>query len=125
MNESELIEIEMYAGKNEKILIETLSRIGISDKKNKILWPSVYLYKKDDKLYLAHFKTLLGMQEGGYSNFSEEDKKRLNSIAYNLWNWELIETNLEKIEPYDSKVFVLPYAEKKNWKISHKLRISY
>lgn len=118
-----LLEIGLCENVNEKVLIETLTRIGVANKKEKILYPSVYLYKKDGKYYLTHFKQLFVLKENGYNNLSEDDIKRLNSIAYCLYIWELIDVDLEKIKPYDTKVFVLPYKEKKNWKISHKYKL--
>ncbi len=122
---NELLEVWLEDDVSEKIVIETLQRIGIINRKEKILYPSCYLYKKDDRYFLAHFKQLFLLEGNGYNNISQEDIKRLNSIAYCLFSWELIDVDLKKIEPYDTKVFVLPHKEKKDWKISHKYKIHY
>jgi hypothetical protein len=120
----ELLEVEIKSDK--KIIIESLSRIGISDKKRKILYPSCYLYEKDNKYYIAHFKQLflIDGNEDGYDNISDEDICRRNSIVFCLKNWGLVDVDLEKIKPFDRFVFVLPHSQKKEWKIFHKYTIT-
>lgn len=120
-----LIEIEIEEGVNEKIVIESLSRIGIGSKKDKILWPSCYLYKKDGKNYIAHFKEILVDRDGGFNNLSNEDLLRRNQIIRCLYDWELINVDLDLIEPCDTFVFILPHKEKKDWKIVNKIRMEY
>ncbi len=119
----DLIEVECLV--NEKIIIESLSRCGIPNKKEQILYPSAYLYKKDDKTYLSHFKEILVDRDNGFDNISQSDLERRNSIIFCLFSWELINVNLSQIEPHDSYVFILPFAEKKNWKIYNKIRMGY
>lgn len=125
MNDLDLIEVNLCEGVSEKILIETLTRIGIADRKNKVLYPSTYLYKDEGKYFICHFKELFLLRDQGYNNISQEDIKRRNSIVYCLYNWELIDVDLEKIKPYDERVFILSYKEKKEWKIVHKYRMAY
>jgi hypothetical protein len=125
MNDLDLIEVSICEGVSEKVIIETLTRIGIADKKNKILYPSVYLYKDNDRYFMCHFKELFLIRDEGYNNISQEDVKRRNSIVYCLYNWELIDVDLERIKPYDERVFILPYKDKRDWKITHKYRMSY
>jgi translational regulator len=115
-----LIEVEIAEESNEKIIAETLSRIGIGDKRNKILYPTAYLYKEDGKIYICHFKQLFLLRDNGYDNVSSDDLLRLKSIISCLYDWGMINVDLDKIEPCDSFVFILPYAEKKNWTIKHK-----
>lgn len=116
----ELLEIQCLVDK--KVIKESLSRIGIADKKRKILYPSVYLYEKDGKDYLVHFKQmfLLGDKEDAYNNISEEDIHRLYAIAFCLKNWKLINVDEEKIKEHERFVFVLPYSQKNEWRIIHK-----
>lgn len=116
-----LIEVECLV--SEKIIVETCSRIGIANKREKILYPSVYFYKEDGKTYLVHFKELFLLRDNGYSNISPEDELRKNSIINCLYNWGMINVDLDKIEPCNSFVFILPFTEKKNWKIHHKYKL--
>ena len=119
-----LIEVFLEEGVNEKVVIETLSRIGIANKKEKILFPSCHFYKQEDgRTFITHFKELFLLRDNGYSNISPEDILRRNSIIKCLFNWELIDVDLKQIEPCDSYVFILPFAEKKNWKINFKYRL--
>jgi hypothetical protein len=117
-----LIEIEPLA--DMKIIKETLGRMGIANKKEKILYPTAYIYSNFDKYYLAHFKQLfLLSRPDAYPNVSNEDIERLNSIAFCLQTWGLIKVISENIEPHNKFIFVLPYEEKCNWEISHKFNI--
>ncbi len=122
MPERKILEIKPLV--DEKIIKETISRIGIANKKQKVLFPSCYLYKKDDKFYLAHFKELFSLErEDAYDNVGEKDIVRRNAIAYCLKQWGLIEVSDEEIEPHDEFVFVLPFKEKKEWEIQHKYNV--
>lgn len=108
-----------------KIIIETCSRIGIANKKRKILYPSVYLWQNFSDFYLLHFKTLFTLTRvNGYKNLSEEDIERKNSIIFILKTWGLIDVPDSNIEPHNKYVFVLPFNEKKSWDIQHKFNIS-
>lgn len=115
----ELLKIELKT--NEKVVQESLGRIGVGDRKKKILYPSCYLLKKDGEYYIAHFKEMFLLKDGGYNNISEEDIKRRNAIAFCLKNWGLIDVSEEAMTPHDVFVFVLPYKDKNEWKISHKI----
>lgn len=117
---NELLEIQCLVDK--KVIKESLARIGIADKKRKILYPSCYLYEQDGKDYIVHFKQmfLLGEKNDSYNNISEEDIHRLHAIAFCLKNWKLISVDDEKIKDHDRFVFVLPHSQKADWQIIHK-----
>lgn len=118
----ELLKINLKAEK--RIIQETLNRMGISNKKEKVLYPSCYIYEENDEFFLVHFKQLFMIaRENAYDNISEQDILRRNSIAFCLKNWNLIDIDEQAINPHDSYVFVLPYEEKKNWKINHKINL--
>lgn len=119
MEELKLLEIKLLVDK--KIVSESLNRMGIANKRKKILYPSCYLYEKDGKNYLVHFKEMfLLTRENAYNSICEDDILRKNAIAFCLKNWNLIDVSDEAIEPHNKMVFVLPFGEKKNWSISHK-----
>lgn len=104
------------------VIRETLTRIGIADKKRKILYPSCNLIELNDNYYICHFKNMFILtKENGYDNMSEEDICRRNSIIYCLQNWNLIDVDITcDIEPHDIYVYVLPFKEKNNWTIIQK-----
>jgi hypothetical protein len=105
-----------------KVLKETLSRMGIPNKKLKILYPSCYVYQNFEDYYICHFKSLFTLtRQIGYKNLSEEDIERRNSIVFCLKNWGLVEIeNDTDINPHEKFVYVLPYKEKMSWQIKHK-----
>ena len=120
----ELIEVNPLV--DVDIIKETLQRCGIANKKKKILYPSCYLYKNFEKYYVIHFKSMFTItRSNGYSNLSEMDLERRNSIIFCLENWKLIEIlNKDDINPHNEYVFVLPHREKHNWEIEHKFNLN-
>ena len=116
------IEIELKT--DRKVIVETLERIGIANKKEHILYPSCYIFNIKEKEYILHFKQLfLLMKRNSYNNVSEEDIERRNSVIYCLKTWGLIDVDEQLIEPHNKFVYVLPFNEKNNWNISHKFNI--
>ena len=116
--------LEIKLKKDPKVIRETLNRIGIPNKKKRILYPSCYLYERDGKTYLVHFKRLfLLTREDAYDAICPDDIARRNAIAYCLKNWGLIEVDDEEIDPHDKRVFVLPHSEKRDWRINHKFNV--
>lgn len=102
---------------------ETLSRIGIANKKKKIIYPSCYLYKNiDGKYFICHFKELflLNLSKSGYSNISEEDLLRRDSIIKLLMNWKMIEV-IDELSENTIFAYVLPHSQKKLWRTCHKI----
>ena len=70
MNEtSKLLEIRLLV--DQKVIEETLTRIGIVDKKKNIIYQSCHLLKHFDTFFLAHFKQLfvLSTDKNGYPGF--------------------------------------------------------
>jgi Bacteriophage translational regulator len=90
---------------------ETLSRIGITS--GKTLYQSVHILHKQSRYALVHFKQLF-LLDGKKSDFSLDDKARLNTIANLLHEWGLVEL----VDPEKSKDPVAPLKQIKI--ISHK-----
>lgn len=120
MVNKELIEIHPLVDIN--IIKECLCRMGIANKKKKILYPSCYVYVNFEKYYILHFKSLFTIiRSNGYNNLSEKDTERRNSIILYLCNWKLISIENENdIIPHNESIYVLQYKDKKYWNISHK-----
>jgi len=120
----ELIEVKPLVDIN--IIKESMSRMGIANKKKKILYPSCYLYKNFETYYIIHFKSMFTItRSNGYSNISEKDIERRNSIIFCLENWKLIDIiDKNEIEPHNEYVFVLSHKEKYNWIIEHKFNLN-
>ena len=104
---------------------ETLTRIGVASRKDKTLYQSCHLLHKQGKYYIVHFKELFAL-DGKTSTLTSNDIQRRNTIALLLSDWKLIEI-VGKIEPENkaplSQIKVLPFKEKKEWKLSAKYNI--
>jgi hypothetical protein len=58
-----------------------------------------------------------------YDAICPDDLLRRNAIAFCLREWGLIEVDDIAIEPHNKFIFVLQFAEKADWKISHKFNL--
>ena len=105
---------------------ETLTRIGVASKKDKILYQSCHILHKQGRYYIVHFKELFAL-DGKPSNLSESDMARRNTITNLLKEWDLIEVVIESqtenpISPI-SQIKVLPFKEKDEWELVAKYNI--
>lgn len=125
---NKLLEIKLLVDPN--IVKETLSRIGIIDKKEKIIYQSCHLLKQFDTYYLAHFKQLFTMTTGkngyhGFGNVSLEDIERRNSIAFLLIKWNMISIqDLNEIIPHRTRIDVVSHNDALNYKKIRKFNIN-
>jgi hypothetical protein len=105
---------------------ETLTRIGIASKKEKVLYQSCHILHKQGKYYIVHFKELFAL-DGKESDFSENDIARRNTIAKLLEEWELIKiVNKTKVEEPTvslSQIKILSHKEKNDWELIPKYNI--
>ena len=68
---------------------ETLTRIGVSSRKDKILYQSCHILHKQGKYYIVHFKELFQL-DGKPTDITENDIQRRNAIARLLEEWGLV-----------------------------------
>lgn len=121
-----LVEIVLPSPDSFLKIKETLTRIGVSSKKDKILYQSCHILHKQGKYYIVHFKELF-MLDGKADELSEEDKARRNTIINLLEEWSLVKTvNSAQVEdpvaPL-SQIKVLPFKEKDEWSLIPKYNI--
>jgi DNA relaxase NicK len=130
MNNEELVKtfVEVLLTDSENFLKikETLTRIGISSKKENKLYQSCHILHKKGKYYIVHFKELFAL-DGLAGELSEQDKARRNTIANLLVEWGLVKiVNMDiasdPIAPLNH-MKILPHAEKKNWELVPKYSI--
>ena len=69
---------------------ETLTRIGVSSKKEKKLFQSCHILHKRGRYAIMHFKELF-ILDGLSSDISETDIARRNTIVELLNEWELLD----------------------------------
>ena len=104
---------------------ETLTRIGVASRKDKKLFQSCHILHKQGRYFIVHFKELFAL-DGKFSNFSENDLERRNTIAQLLSDWGLIAiVNKEQAENKAplSQIKVLAFKDKNDWDLQAKYNI--
>lgn len=126
LNISDLVEVTLAQPDDFLKVKETLSRIGVASKKEKTLYQSCHILHKQGKYYIVHFKQLF-LLDGKASDFSEEDKARLNTIANLLHEWELLdlvnESKTENPVAPLSQIKIISHKEKSEWNLVTKYNI--
>ena len=102
---------------------ETLSRIGVASRKERVLYQSCHILHKQGRYFITHFKELF-LLDGKESNLSENDIARRNTITNLLNDWGLIEVkgDLEPMAPL-SQIKILSFREKDEWTLETKYNI--
>jgi hypothetical protein len=105
---------------------ETLTRIGVSSRKEKVLYQSVHILHKQGHYYLVHFKELFAL-DGKPTNISENDIQRRNAIAKLLAEWGLVNITNPQIIGEDvaplHQIKIIAFKEKNQWELIQKYNI--
>lgn len=104
---------------------ETLSRIGISSRKEKTLYQSCHILHKRGEYYILHFKELF-MLDGKTADFTDEDKRRRNVIAWLLNEWglaEIVDQKMIEDRLNVSQIKIVPHKEKNDWEFVSKYSV--
>lgn len=121
-----LVEIKLRNNEDFLKVRETLTRIGVASRKEKVLYQSCHILHKQGLYYLVHFKELF-ILDGKPSNFSEEDMARRNTIANLMHEWELFDIVKKEQTEYPvapiSQIKIIPYKEKEDWELVAKYNI--
>jgi hypothetical protein len=120
------VEIKLPSDDSFLKIKETLTRIGISSRKEKRLYQSCHILHKKGRYAILHFKELF-ILDGKQNTFTDEDLSRRNTIVNLLEEWEL----LEVVDPDKTKSPVAPlnhikiisYKEKDQWDLTVKYNI--
>jgi hypothetical protein len=105
---------------------ETLTRIGVSSRKEKTLYQSCHILHKRGQYYIVHFKELFSL-DGKPANISDNDIERRNAIAKLLEEWGLVKivnpSIMEgKMAPLH-QIKIISYKEKDDWELVSKYNI--
>jgi hypothetical protein len=105
---------------------ETLTRIGVSSRKERILYQSCHILHKQGRYYIVHFKELFAL-DGKPSNISENDIQRRNAIANLLAEWGLVTILNPKIMENNiaplHQIKIISFKEKDEWELIPKYNI--
>lgn len=122
----DLIEITLATDEDFLKVKETLTRIGVSSRKEKKLYQSCHILHKRGKYYIVHFKELFGL-DGLPSDMSDNDISRRNTIVNLLEEWELIGiVNRDKTEDpvaSVSQIKIISHRDKSEWDLVPKYHI--
>lgn len=104
---------------------ETLTRIGVASRKDKILYQSCHILHKQSRYYIVHFKELFAL-DGKQADVVDNDLDRRNTIAKLLSDWGLVKiidaTKFNTLAPL-SQIKVIPFKEKHEWDLQTKYNI--
>ena len=105
---------------------ETLTRIGISSRKEKKLYQTCHILHKQGRYAILHFKELF-ILDGKKDTFIEEVASRRNTIVNLLEEWELVSViQTEKAQDpvaQLNQIKILSHKEKSNWTLEAKYNI--
>lgn len=120
-----MVEIKLNQPDDFLKIKETLTRIGIASKKQKILYQSAHILHKRGKYYIICFKEAF-LLDGKRSDITLEDVARRNRIITLLEDWKLC-TVVNPISVANqasmSSIKVVPYREKNEWTLTAKYQL--
>jgi|TARA_B110000259_G_C13946396_1_gene374911 hypothetical protein len=104
---------------------ETLTRIGVSSRKENKLFQSCHILHKQGRYFIVHFKELF-LLDGKKSNLEESDIGRRNTIATLMSDWGLVSIQNESVAKNLAplrQIKIIPFKEKSNWELCPKYNI--
>lgn len=120
-----MIEIKLKNPEDFLKVKETLTRMGIANNKDKVLYQSCHILHKQEKYYIVHFKEMLKM-DGRQVEFTEEDESRRDSITWLLEDWGLIEIAQGQrsfMKELTNNFRVISFKQKHEWTLKSKYTI--
>jgi|TARA_R110002020_G_scaffold221133_1_gene429155 hypothetical protein len=105
---------------------ETLTRMGVSSRKEKKLFQSCHILHKRGRYAILHFKELFTL-DGLQSDISENDLERRNTIVSLMEEWGLLEILDEDFDDFKksslAQIKIIPHKEKNEWELIPKYHI--
>ena len=77
---SKFVEVSLNEQDDFLKVRETLTRIGVSSRKEKVLYQSCHILHKQGRYFITHFKELFAL-DGKEADLTENDLQRRNSIT--------------------------------------------
>jgi hypothetical protein len=104
---------------------ETLTRIGVASRKDKVLYQSCHILHKQGRYFIVHFKELFAL-DGKQADLTDNDLQRRNTIAKLLVDWGLVKivdsNKFMDMAPL-SQIKVISFKEKDDWDLQTKYNI--
>lgn len=112
------VEVKLRSEEDFLKIKETLTRIGVASRKDKVLWQSTHILHKQGRYAIMHFKELFKM-DGRPSDITENDIARRNTITILLEEWELLSikdvSGIENLTVPLNQIKILTHKEKNDW----------
>lgn len=122
---SDMLEIILNEPDDFLKVRETLTRMGVSSRKENKLFQSCHILHKQGRYFIVHFKELF-LLDGKKSNLEDNDIQRRNTIAQLLSDWGLVTV----VKPKDiaeqaplRQIKILSHKEKHEWELCPKYNI--
>lgn len=104
---------------------ETLTRIGVASRKDKVLYQSCHILHKQGRYFIVHFKELFAL-DGKQADLTDNDLQRRNTISKLLVDWGLVKVLnaklFEDVAPL-SQIKIIAFKEKDEWDLQTKYNI--
>ena len=121
--QEQMLEVELKEPDDFLKIRETLSRIGVASRKDKVLYQSCHILHKQGKYFIVHFKELFAL-DGKQTNLSENDIARRNTISRLLSDWGLVKIKGETDPAAPlSQIKIISFKEKDDWTLETKYNI--
>ena len=121
--QEQMLEVELKEPDDFLKIRETLSRIGVASRKEKVLYQSCHILHKQGKYYIVHFKELFAL-DGKQTNLSENDIARRNTISRLLSDWGLVKIKGETDPAAPlSQIKIISFKDKNDWTLETKYNI--
>jgi len=120
------VEIKLEEEEDFLVIKETLTRIGVSSRKENKLFQSCHILHKRGRYAILHFKELF-ILDGLESNISDTDIARRNLIVKLLEEWELCDIMQPSVveEPLANmgQIKIISHKNKNEWELIPKYHI--
>ena len=121
--QEQMLEVELKEPDDFLKIRETLSRIGVPSRKDKVLYQSCHILHKQGKYFIVHFKELFAL-DGKQTNLSENDIARRNTISRLLSDWGLVKIKGETDPAAPlSQIKIISFKDKNDWTLETKYNI--
>jgi len=119
------VEIKLKTKEDFLKVKETLTRLGVSSKKDKKLYQSCHILHKRGRYAIMHFKEMF-ILDNLESDITREDVQRRNTIVKLLVDWGLVEA-LDSERYADqlslARIKILAHREKNEWELIPKYHV--
>jgi hypothetical protein len=124
---SDMLEVTLREPDDFLKIKETLTRIGISSKREEnLLFQSCHILHKQGRYFIVHFKELF-LLDGKPSNLTQNDIDRRNTITDLLSDWgllDIVDENIIKGNQAPLKqIKIISHKDKSQWTLESKYSI--